>query len=139
VVIINVRDGITLLRNTFNKMWWIHLLVRRVDRLRERAAVLERVVRAVGTDQYTKRVAPLLLLFTRSRNHVRIEAVNGFINIKDRVIPSQAHPSGSLFWWSGTKDGMDVFASVSHPWSGIGPEDLCRLRQEAWDRWKKKK
>jgi hypothetical protein len=43
--------------------WWVHLLVRRVDRLRERCDVFERVMRAVGSGgfAYVERVVPLLL------------------------------------------------------------------------------
>lgn len=40
--------------------WWFHLLVRRVEKLRERAAVFERVLRAVGTVPYQERLEKCL-------------------------------------------------------------------------------
>ncbi len=41
--------------------WWFHLLVRRVDSLRERVNGLERLVRAVGQLAYGERCSALLL------------------------------------------------------------------------------
>lgn len=41
--------------------WWFHLLVRRVESLRERCDVVERVARAVGTVAYLERGFHLLV------------------------------------------------------------------------------
>lgn len=42
-------------------MWWIHLLVRRTLPLKDRVLLLERVLRAVGSFQYSQRCKPLLV------------------------------------------------------------------------------
>lgn len=42
-------------------MWWIHLLVRKVDDLFHRNMVLERVTRAFGPFPYAERTDPVML------------------------------------------------------------------------------
>ena len=42
-------------------MWWIHLLVRSTLPLKDRVLLLERVLRAVGSFQYSQRCKPLLV------------------------------------------------------------------------------
>lgn len=43
--------------------WWFHLLVRRVESLRERVDVFERVTQAVGSFCYAGRCEPILMRF----------------------------------------------------------------------------
>ena len=58
--------------------WWFHLLVRRVESLRERCDVVERVARAVGVVGYLERGFRLLVKRrTYARFCVLAETVNG--------------------------------------------------------------
>ena len=54
--------------------WWFHLLVRRVEKLQERAAVFERVLRAVGTVPYQERCERVLILYRVDCTRVTCEA-----------------------------------------------------------------
>ena len=54
--------------------WWFHLLVRRVESLRERVDVFERVTQAVGSFCYAGRCEPILMRFhgTHTRDEMYI-------------------------------------------------------------------
>lgn len=61
--------------------WWFHLLVRRVENLRARCDVAERVFLAVGPVRYAETVTPILIERKRSvysRGAVLTLTVNGF-------------------------------------------------------------
>jgi hypothetical protein len=65
-------------------MWWFHLLARRVETLRQRCDVFERVTRAGGRMRYGERADPLLLSYSGSvvgypsRYRICSSTCNGF-------------------------------------------------------------
>lgn len=50
--------------------WWFHLLVRRVEALKERALLAERLFRAVGTFRYAERAEMILVDFEVDPYHL---------------------------------------------------------------------
>jgi hypothetical protein len=79
--------------------WWIHLLVRRADMLRQRCDVLERVVLAMGLSKYCARCEPLLAGFsTRYSERVVRHTVNGIL-ATPCDLPSYVYTWGALYWY----------------------------------------
>ena len=78
--------------------WWFHLLVRRVDSLRERRNFHERLVRAVGAVAYGERYHHLLLqVCAYSADYVRYEDADGVCH-RPGDLPALVWADGSRIW-----------------------------------------
>jgi hypothetical protein len=66
-------------------MWWVHLLVRKVDSLRDRVVTLERVLCAVGRPRYVERAMHLLLQWTKGGSQVPSAVLRTLTGVLRRV------------------------------------------------------
>jgi hypothetical protein len=108
--------------------WWFHLLVRRVETLRERVDVLERVMRAAGHVAYAARTRSL---FFRKWTFGRDDAVHiGVLNGECVPgFPSCVYNRGSMYW-----DADDRYISVSYDVIKHGRLNMQNItRTEAYD------
>jgi hypothetical protein len=89
--------------------WWFHLLVRRVEKLRDRCDVLERVTRAVGRVGYADRAEPLLVYTITSYTRVITLSISrNSHSVCDK--PCICFPDGDRGW---RRDG--VFHRIGGP------------------------
>jgi hypothetical protein len=83
-------------------MWWLHLLIRRADKLCNRVAVFERTVRAVGRFAYGAMAEPLIVIHRYCGLNGGLERISVRYygrTVSPADLPGYVDAAGYMAWW----------------------------------------